>query len=32
MTMHSRPKNPPGHADPDEYQRFLMVAEEVVFK
>jgi len=24
-----KPKKPPGHADPDEYQRFLDVAREV---
>jgi len=29
MTDKPKPKRPPKHADPDEYQRFLEVAKQV---
>lgn len=29
MKPKPKPKKPPGHADPDEYQRFLKVAKEI---
>ena len=29
MTAKPKPKKPPGHADPDEYNRFLKVAKEI---
>ena len=29
MPTRSKPKSKPGHADPEEYQRFLALAREV---
>jgi hypothetical protein len=29
MPAKPKPKQPPGHADPEEYQRFLEAAKEV---